>query len=66
MKKESRRMKKEKKFFPSRKNFLEKYGAQNVAYRRERGRKTAKAFYLQGVAMVEAMGEPQNEMFTLA
>lgn len=40
------------------------YGAQNEAYRRERGRKTAKTFYLQGVARVEAMMAPQNEMFT--
>ena len=40
------------------------YGAQNEAYRRGRGRKTAKAVYLQGVARVEAMRSAQNEMFT--
>ena len=33
----------------------ELYGAQNEAYKGERGRKTPKAVYLQRVARVEAM-----------
>ena len=41
-----------------------KYGAQNEAYKGERGRKTPKAVYLQRVARVEAMRSAQNEMFT--
>lgn len=40
------------------------YGAQNEAYKGERGRKTPKAVYLQRVARVEAMRSAQNEMFT--
>lgn len=40
------------------------YGAQNEAYKGERGLKTPKAVYLQRVARVEAMRAPQNETFT--
>ena len=40
------------------------YGAQNEAYKGERGRKTPKAVYLQRVARVEAVRSAQNEMFT--
>ena len=43
---------------------LFKYGAQNEAYKGERGRKTLKAVYLQRVAMVEAVRSAQNETFT--
>ena len=40
------------------------YGAQNEAYKGERGRKTPKDVYLQRVARVEAMRSAQNETFT--
>ena len=40
------------------------YGAQNEAYKGERGRKAPKAVYLQRVARVEAMRAAQNETFT--
>ncbi|QFQ13641.1 hypothetical protein C7Y71_011840 [Pseudoprevotella muciniphila] len=41
-----------------------KYGAQNEAYKGERGRKIPKAVYLQRVARVEAVRSTQNETFT--
>ena len=40
------------------------YGAQNEAYNVERGQKTPKAVYLQGVARGEAVRATQNETFT--
>lgn len=40
------------------------YGAQNEAYKGERGRKTPKVVYLQRVARVEGVRAAQNEMFT--
>ena len=40
------------------------YGAQNEAYKGERGRKTPKAVYLQRVARVEGVRAAQNETFT--
>lgn len=43
---------------------LPKYGAQNEAYKGERGRKTPKVVYLQRVARVEGVRAAQNEMFT--
>lgn len=45
-------------------DYIDIYGAQNEAYKGERGRKTAKGVYLQGVARCEAVRPAQNEMFT--
>ncbi len=39
------------------------YGAQNEAYKGERGRKTRKDVYLQGVARNEAVRAAQNEAY---
>lgn len=48
----------------NKKNGKRIYGAQNEAYKGERGRKTPKAVYLQRVARVEAVRSAQNETFT--